>query len=93
MWLTGFDVPCLHTMYVDKPMKGHTLMQAIARVNRVYRDKNGGRIVDYLGLAEELKKALRDYTDNQGKGKLYIDQEDAVAVMLEKYEICCGLFH
>ena len=93
MWLTGFDVPCLHTMYVDKPMKGHTLMQAIARVNRVYRDKNGGRIVDYLGLAEELKKALRDYTDNQGKGKLYIDQEEAVAVMLEKYEICCGLFH
>ncbi|MCX6701532.1 MAG: type I restriction endonuclease subunit R, partial [Methanomicrobiales archaeon] len=93
MWLTGFDVPCLHTMYVDKPMKGHTLMQAIARVNRVYRDKNGGRIVDYLGLAEELKKALRDYADNQGKGKLYIDQEEAVAVMLEKYEVCCGLFH
>lgn len=93
MWLTGFDVPCLHTMYVDKPMRGHGLMQAIARVNRVFRDKPGGLIVDYLGLAEYLKRALIDYTDGGGKGGTAVDQEQAVAVMLEKYEICCDLFH
>lgn len=93
MWLTGFDVPCLHTMYIDKPMKGHTLMQAIARVNRIYPNKPGGLIVDYLGLADELKKALHDYTQNKGKGKPCIDQEEAVAVMQEKYEVCLGLFH
>ncbi len=93
MWLTGFDVPSLHTMYVDKPMRGHGLMQAIARVNRVFRDKPGGLVVDYLGLADELKAALATYTESGGTGKTAIDQAEAVAVMLEKYEICCGLFH
>ncbi len=92
MWLTGFDVPCLHTMYLDKPMRGHGLMQAIARVNRVFKDKPGGLVVDYLGLAHELKQALATYTDSGGKGKTAIDQEEAVAVMLEKYEVCCDLF-
>lgn len=93
MWLTGFDVPCLHTMYVDKPMKGHGLMQAIARVNRVFRDKPGGLVVDYLGLADALKKALSEYTESGGKGDTAINQEEAVALMLEKYELCCNLFH
>ncbi len=93
MWLTGFDAPCLHTMYADKPMRGHGLMQAIARVNRVFRDKPGGLVVDYLGLADQLRRALADYTENGGTGKTAIDQEEAVAVMLEKYEVCCGLFH
>ena len=93
MWLTGFDVPSLHTMYIDKPMKGHTLMQAIARVNRVYKDKKGGLIVDYIGLGFELKKALANYTVSGGKGKPTIDQEEAVAIMLEKYEIVQSMFH
>jgi type I restriction enzyme R subunit len=93
MWLTGFDVPCLHTMYVDKPMRGHGLMQAIARVNRVFKDKPGGLIVDYLGLAYELKQALATYTESGGHGEAAIDQEDAVKVMLEKCEICCDFFH
>ena len=93
MWLTGFDAPSLHTMYADKPMRGHGLMQAIARVNRVFRDKPGGLVVDYLGLAHELKRALATYTESGGTGKTALDQEEAVAVMLEKYEICCGLFH
>ena len=93
MWLTGFDAPSLHTMYVDKPMRGHGLMQAIARVNRVFRDKPGGLVVDYLGLAHELKQALATYTESGGAGRTALDQEDAVAVMLEKYEICCGLLH
>lgn len=93
MWLTGFDAPSLHTMYVDKPMRGHGLMQAIARVNRVFRDKPGGLVVDYLGLADELKQALAIYTESGGTGRTAIDQAEAVAVMLEKYEICCGLFH
>jgi type I restriction enzyme, R subunit len=93
MWLTGFDAPSLHTMYVDKPMRGHGLMQAIARVNRVFRDKPGGLVVDYLGLADELKQALATYTESGGTGKTAIDQAEAVAVMLEKYEICRGLFH
>ena len=93
MWLTGFDAPCAHTMYVDKPMQGHGLMQAIARVNRVFESKNGGLIVDYLGLADSLKSALANYTDSGGEGKPTFNQEDAVAVMLEKYEVCCGLFH
>jgi len=93
MWLTGFDVPSLHTMYVDKPMRGHGLMQAIARVNRVFHDKPGGLVVDYLGLAAELKQALATYTESGGTGKTAIDQEEAVAVMLEKHEVCCGLFH
>ena len=93
MWLTGFDAPSLHTMYVDKPMRGHGLMQTIARVNRVFKDKPGGLVVDYLGLADELKKALATYTESGGTGKTAIDQAEAVAVMLEKYEICHGLFH
>ncbi len=92
MWLTGFDAPCLHTMYVDKPMQGHGLMQAIARVNRVFKDKPGGLIVDYLGLADQLKRALADYTkgDREEAG---IPQEQAVAVMLEKYEVAHAMFH
>jgi type I restriction enzyme R subunit len=93
MWLTGFDAPALHTMYIDKPMRGHGLMQAIARVNRVFRDKPGGLVVDYLGLAHELRAALATYTENGGKGRTALDQSEAVAVMLEKYEICCDLFH
>jgi len=93
MWLTGFDVPCLHTMYADKPMQRHGLMQAIARVNRVFKDKPGGLVVDYLGLADQLKKALTDYTESGGKGQPVFDQEEAVAKMLEYYEICAGLFH
>jgi type I restriction enzyme R subunit len=93
MWLTGFDCPSLHTMYVDKPMRGHGLMQAIARVNRVFRDKPGGLVVDYLGLAHELKAALATYTESGGTGRTALDQEEAVAVMLEKYEVCCDLFH
>jgi type I restriction enzyme R subunit len=93
MWLTGFDAPSLHTMYVDKPMRGHGLMQAIARVNRVFRDKPGGLVVDYLGLAHELKAALATYTESGGTGRTALDQEEAVAVMLEKYEVCLGLFH
>ena len=93
MWLTGFDVPPLHTMYVDKPMKSHGLMQAIARVNRVFRDKPGGLVVDYLGIAEFLKEALAAYTGSGGAGTVAIDQEEAAALMLEKYEILQGLFN
>jgi type I restriction enzyme, R subunit len=93
MWLTGFDAPSLSTMYVDKPMQGHGLMQAIARVNRVFKDKPGGLVVDYLGLADELRRALVTYTEAGGTGRTALDQEEAVAVMLEKYEVCCGLFH
>ena len=93
MWLTGFDAPSLHTMYVDKPMRGHGLMQAIARVNRVFKDKPGGLVVDYLGLAHELKYALATYTESGGTGKTALDQEEAVVVLREKYEICCGLFY
>jgi type I restriction enzyme R subunit len=93
MWLTGFDAPSLHTMYVDKPMRGHGLMQAIARVNRVFRDKPGGLVVDYLGLAHELKRAVEIYTASGGTGETAVDQEEAVAAMLEKHEVCLGLFH
>ena len=93
MWLTGFDAPSLHTMYIDKPMRGHGLMQAIARVNRVFRNKPGGLVVDYLGLAHELRRALATYTESGGTGQTALDQEQAVGVMLERYEICCGLFH
>ncbi|MCY4368464.1 MAG: type I restriction endonuclease subunit R [bacterium] len=93
MWLTGFDAPSLHTMYVDKPMRGHGLMQAIARVNRVFRDKPGGLVVDYLGLAHDLKRALATYTESGGTGSTAVDQSEAVAVMLEKHEVCCDLFH
>jgi type I restriction enzyme R subunit len=80
-------------MYVDKPMRGHGLMQAIARVNRVFRDKPGGLVVDYLGLAHELKAALAIYTESGGTGKTALDQQEAVAVMLEKHEVCCAMFH
>jgi type I restriction enzyme, R subunit len=93
MWLTGFDVPPLHSLYIDKPMQGHGLMQAIARVNRVFRDKPGGLVVDYLGVAESLKEALATYTTSGGQGSVTLDQAEAVAVMLEKYEILCSLFH
>jgi type I restriction enzyme R subunit len=93
MWLTGFDAPSLHTMYVDKPMRGHGLMQAIARVNRVFKDKPGGLVVDYLGLADELKQALATYTEAGGTGETALDQAEAVALMVEKYEVCRGLFH
>jgi type I restriction enzyme R subunit len=93
MWLTGFDVPPLHTMYIDKPMQGHGLMQAIARVNRVYKDKPGGLIVDYLGLAYHLQKALAAYTESGHPAETAIDQNVAVAQMLERYEICLGLLH
>ncbi len=93
MWLTGFDAPSLHTMYVDKPMRDHGLMQAITRVNRVYKDKPGGLIVDYMGLANELKKAVNTYTESGGEGRPTLDQGEAVAVMQEKYEVCCAMFH
>ncbi len=93
MWLTGFDVPCLHTLYIDKPMKGHNLMQAIARVNRVYKDKPGGLVVDYLGIASDLKKALSFYSDSGGKGDPAIAQEKAVQMMLEKLEVVSQMFH
>lgn len=93
MWLTGFDVPSMHTLYIDKPMKGHNLMQAIARVNRVYKDKPGGLVVDYLGIASDLKKALSFYSDSGGKGDPAIAQEKAVQVMLEKLEIVSQMYH
>jgi type I restriction enzyme, R subunit len=94
MLLTGFDAPCLHTMYLDKPMRGHTLMQAIARVNRVFKEgKEGGLVVDYMGVGAELKKALMDYTESGGKGKPSFDQDQAVKLMLEKYGIVKDMFH
>ena len=93
MWLTGFDAPCLHTMYADKPMVGHGLMQAIARVNRVFRDKPGGLVVDYLGLADQLKQALATYTESGGKGGPTNDTARAIAGMLEKYGIACDIMH
>lgn len=93
MWLTGFDAPSLHTLYIDKPMKGHNLMQAIARVNRVYLDKPGGLVVDYLGIASDLKKALSFYSDAGGKGDPTIVQEQAVQLMLEKLEVVSNMYH
>ena len=93
MWLTGFDAPSLHTMYMDKPMRGHGLMQAIARVNRVFKDKPSGLVVDYLGLAPELRQAVNTYTASGGTGQAIRYQDEAVAVMREKHEICCGIFH
>ncbi len=93
MWLTGFDAPCLHTMYADKPMQGHGLMQAIARVNRVFRDKPGGLVVDYLGLADQLKHALANYTESGGKGAPTYDTRQAIAVMLEKHGVACDILH
>jgi type I restriction enzyme, R subunit len=93
MWLTGFDAPCLHTLYADKPMQGHGLMQAIARVNRVFRDKPGGLVVDYLGLADQLKHALATYTESGGQGDPTYDMHQAIGVMLEKHGIACDLLH
>jgi len=93
MWLTGFDAPCLHTMYADKPMRGHGLMQAIARVNRVFRDKPGGLVVDYLGLADQLKRALATYTESGGKGSTTVDTTKAAAAMQEKHEVLCVMMH
>jgi type I restriction enzyme R subunit len=93
MWLTGFDAPCLHTMYADKPMRGHGLMQAIARVNRVFREKPGGLIVDYLGLADQLRDAVGTYTASGGSGSPSYDVAQAIAIMLEKYEIACDILH
>lgn len=92
MWLTGFDAPSMHTLYLDKPMKGHNLMQAIARVNRVYKDKIGGLVVDYIGIANDLKKALSLYTESGGKGKPAFDQDEAADVMMSKYEIVVQMF-
>lgn len=92
MWLTGFDVPSMHTMYIDKPMKGHSLMQAIARVNRVFKDKPGGVVVDYIGILENLKKALKQYTDSD-RANTAIDTSAAIAVMQEKLEVLRGMFH
>ena len=93
MWLTGFDAPSLHTMYVDKPMRGHGLMQAIARVNRVFRDKPGGLVVDYIGIADDLRKAVAAYTGSGGRGQTAVDQSEAVALVLERLEIGRGIFH
>lgn len=92
MWLTGFDAPCCHTMYVDKPMKGHNLMQAIARVNRVFKNKPGGLVVDYIGIANELKQALKTYTDSKGKGEPTLNAEEAFSILLEKLDAIRGMF-
>ncbi|MFG7003163.1 type I restriction enzyme endonuclease domain-containing protein, partial [Burkholderia pseudomallei] len=93
MWLTGFDAPCMHTMYIDKPMKGHNLMQAIARVNRVFKDKPGGLVVDYIGIANELKAALATYTQANGRGRPTIDAREALAVLMEKIDVRPDLLH
>ena len=93
MWLTGFDAPCVHTLYVDKPMKGHNLMQAIARVNRVFKDKQGGLVVDYIGIGEDLKAAMKEYTASKGRGKPTVDAREALAVMLEKLDVLRSMLH
>ncbi|MBE0502571.1 MAG: type I restriction endonuclease subunit R [Desulfuromonadales bacterium] len=93
MWLTGFDAPCVHTMYVDKPMKGHNLMQAIARVNRVFHDKQGGLVVDYIGIANDLKQALKEYTASKGRGRPTVDAFEAYAVLEEKLDILRAMLH
>lgn len=93
MWLTGFDAPCVHTMYVDKPMKGHNLMQAIARVNRVFKDKQGGLVVDYIGIGNELKAAMKEYTASQGRGKPTVDAHEALALMMEKMDVLRAMLH
>ena len=93
MWLTGFDAPCVHTLYVDKPMKGHNLMQAIARVNRVFKDKQGGLVVDYIGIANELKAALKEYTGSKGKGRPTVDAHEAYSVLEEKMDVLRSLLH
>jgi type I restriction enzyme, R subunit len=87
MWLTGFDVPCLTTMYVDKPMKDHNLMQAIARVNRVFKDKPGGLVVDYIGIADELKHALKEYTQSKGQGRPTVPAEEMLVRLQEEMEV------
>ena len=92
MWLTGFDAPCCHTMYVDKPMRGHNLTQAIARVNRVFKDKPGGLVVDYIGIAGDLKRAVKTYTDAKGKGQPTVKAQDALAILLEKMDVVRGMF-
>ena len=93
MWLTGFDVPSLHTMYIDKPMKGHNLMQAIARVNRVFKDKPAGLVIDYIGIADDLKRALSNYTRSTGYESSTLPIDEAIRIMLEKYDIVCSYFH
>lgn len=93
MWLTGFDAPCVHTLYVDKPMKGHNLMQAIARVNRVFKDKQGGLVVDYIGIGEDLKAAMKEYTASKGRGKPTVDAREALAVLLEKLDVLRAMLH
>ncbi|MEN9904033.1 MAG: hypothetical protein RLZZ555_598, partial [Pseudomonadota bacterium] len=93
MWLTGFDAPCVHTMYVDKPMKGHNLMQAIARVNRVFRDKQGGLVVDYIGIGNELKAAMKEYTASKGRGRPTVDAHEALSVLLEKIDVLRAMLH
>ena len=93
MWLTGFDAPCVHTLYVDKPMKGHNLMQAIARVNRVFKDKQGGLVVDYIGIANELKAAIKEYTNSKGRGRPTVDAHEAYAVLAEKLDVLHGMVH
>lgn len=93
MWLTGFDAPCVHTMYVDKPMKGHNLMQAIARVNRVFKDKQGGLVVDYIGIGNELKAAMKEYTASQGRGRPTVDAHEALSVLLEKLDVLQAMLH
>ena len=93
MWLTGFDAPCVHTLYVDKPMKGHNLMQAIARVNRVFKDKQGGLVVDYIGIGNELKAAMKEYTQSSGRGKPTVDTREAYSVLMEKMDVLRGMLH
>ena len=93
MWLTGFDAPCVHTLYVDKPMKGHNLMQAIARVNRVFKDKQGGLVVDYIGIGNELKAAMKEYTGSSGRGQIKVDANEAYSVLAEKLDILRGILH
>jgi type I restriction enzyme R subunit len=93
MWLTGFDAPCVHTLYVDKPMKGHNLMQAIARVNRVFKDKQGGLVVDYIGIANELQSALKEYTANKGRGSPTVDAREAYALLEEKLDVLRSMLH
>jgi type I restriction enzyme R subunit len=93
MWLTGFDAPCVHTLYVDKPMKGHNLMQAIARVNRVFKDKQGGLVVDYIGIGNELKAAMKEYTNSNGRGRTTVDANEAYSVLAEKLDVLRGMLH
>lgn len=93
MWLTGFDAPCVHTLYVDKPMKGHNLMQAIARVNRVFKDKQGGLVVDYIGIGNELKSAMKEYTQSKGRGRPTVDAHEAYSVLMEKMDVLRAMLH